>query len=156
MRTEGGSVLGTDTYAKQLLADQVLLEPARTGGSSGPLDTTLGFRVLEGNWSLYEDRPGKPGFITTGPVNSTIDFDVSFGAVPCVFAFVSVPCCTAIHRTAWRGVRWALGSVGVHPTPIHAGVMWQIRVLRVKSQRVCETRRHEIMACDISPASLIS
>ena len=70
--------------AKQLLADQVLLEPARTGGSSGPLDTTLGFRVLEGNWSLYEDRPGKPGFITTGPVNSTIDFDVSFGAVPCV------------------------------------------------------------------------
>ena len=70
--------------AKQLLADRLLVEPARTGGSSGPWDATWGFRVLEGNWSIYEDRPGKPGFITTGPANSTLDFEVSFGATPCV------------------------------------------------------------------------
>ena len=41
-----------------------------------------GFRVVQGNWSLYEDRAGKPGFITTGPRFSTIEFQVAFGAQP--------------------------------------------------------------------------
>ena len=32
--------------------------------------------------TLYEDRPGKPGWISTGPAGSTIDFEVRFGARP--------------------------------------------------------------------------
>lgn len=33
-------------------------------------------------WTLYEDRPGKPGWITTGPINSTIQFRLRFGRQP--------------------------------------------------------------------------
>ena len=38
-----------------------------------------GVRVTSGNWTLYEDKVGKPGWITTGPKGSTIEFDVKFG-----------------------------------------------------------------------------
>ena len=38
--------------------------------------------VVEGNFSLFEDRPGKPGWITTGPVGSAIEFGLNFGASP--------------------------------------------------------------------------
>ena len=44
--------------------------------------TTPGVRITSGNWSLYEDRPGKPGWITLGPANSTIEFDLRFGRAP--------------------------------------------------------------------------
>ena len=38
--------------------------------------------VLSGNFTLHEDRPGKPGWITTGPVGSAIEFVLHFGASP--------------------------------------------------------------------------
>ena len=38
--------------------------------------------MLQGNWSLYEDRLGKPGFISTGPRHSSLEFQVAFGAKP--------------------------------------------------------------------------
>ena len=41
-----------------------------------------GVRVTCGNWTLYEDRPGKPGWISTGPKGSIIEFDVKFGKEP--------------------------------------------------------------------------
>ena len=40
-----------------------------------------GVRVVRGNWTLAEDRLGKPGWISTGPNGSRIEFDVDFGAV---------------------------------------------------------------------------
>ena len=39
-------------------------------------------RLYRGNWTLYADRPGKPGWISTGPSGSTLEFDVRFGARP--------------------------------------------------------------------------
>ena len=38
--------------------------------------------VTRGDWSLYEDRKRKPGWITTGPNGSTIEFGVTFGKAP--------------------------------------------------------------------------
>ena len=38
--------------------------------------------VFRGDWKLYEDRAGKPGWITTGPTRSTIEFNLTFGAQP--------------------------------------------------------------------------
>ena len=41
-----------------------------------------GVRVIEGNWTLYADRAEKPGWISTGPINSEIEFDLQFGKIP--------------------------------------------------------------------------
>ena len=38
-------------------------------------------KVLSGNWSLYEDRPGKPGWISTKR-GGVIEFNVKFGENP--------------------------------------------------------------------------
>jgi hypothetical protein len=38
--------------------------------------------VTRGSWSLDEDRKGKPGWISTGPNGSTIEFTVRFGKTP--------------------------------------------------------------------------
>ena len=38
--------------------------------------------VSRGNWTLYADRPGKPGFIFTGPHGSQLTFWLRFGAQP--------------------------------------------------------------------------
>lgn len=43
---------------------------------------TSGIRVVFGTWSLYADRPEKPGWITTTANPSAIDFDVRFGRSP--------------------------------------------------------------------------
>jgi len=39
-------------------------------------------RVLRGNWTLYEDRRGKPGWISHGPNGSTLAFELEFGKWP--------------------------------------------------------------------------
>jgi len=36
---------------------------------------------LGAGWMLYEDVPGKPGWISTGPLNASLEFDVTLGAV---------------------------------------------------------------------------
>lgn len=38
--------------------------------------------VLSGDWRLYEDRPGKPGWIGAGDDGATIEFVVRFGQLP--------------------------------------------------------------------------
>ena len=38
-------------------------------------------RVIKGNWSLYEDRPQKPGWMATD-LKSTISFKLRFGSQP--------------------------------------------------------------------------
>ena len=38
--------------------------------------------VRSGSWRLYEDRRHKPGWISSGPNGSTIEFGVRFGKVP--------------------------------------------------------------------------
>lgn len=42
-------------------------------------------RVTTGEWRAYADRANKPGWITTGPTGSTIEFDLAFGATPRLF-----------------------------------------------------------------------
>jgi hypothetical protein len=39
-------------------------------------------RVAQGNFTLFEERRGKPGWITFGPVGSSLDFDLRFGSRP--------------------------------------------------------------------------
>ena len=41
-----------------------------------------GVVVTRGNWSLFEDRAGKPGWISTGPVGSTVEFSIMVNATP--------------------------------------------------------------------------
>lgn len=41
-----------------------------------------GIRVTKGNWSLFEDVPNKPGWISQGEIGSTIGFDLRFGLAP--------------------------------------------------------------------------
>ena len=36
-------------------------------------------RVVNGSWTLVEDRVGKPGWITSGPRGARIEFDLEFG-----------------------------------------------------------------------------
>lgn len=38
--------------------------------------------IESGGWRLYEDRPGKPGWISDGPNNTAIEFTVRFGLAP--------------------------------------------------------------------------
>lgn len=38
--------------------------------------------TIESGWRWYEDRPGKPGWISTGPNGSAIEFGVQFGLAP--------------------------------------------------------------------------
>ena len=38
--------------------------------------------VIRGSWSLFADRKGKPGWISTGPNGSTIEFGMRFGRSP--------------------------------------------------------------------------
>ena len=42
----------------------------------------MGPNVSRGNWTLYADRSGKPGFISTGPHGSQLEFWLRFGAQP--------------------------------------------------------------------------
>ena len=37
--------------------------------------------MISGDWRLYEDRPGKPGWIATTP-NATLEFPLRFGGLP--------------------------------------------------------------------------
>ena len=41
-----------------------------------------GVRVVKGNWTLYADRAEKPGWISTGPMDSEIEFDLTVGKIP--------------------------------------------------------------------------
>ena len=50
-----------------------------------PAASVPGVHVTSGGWSLYADRPEKPGFITTlaqGGSSSVVEFDVAFGSSP--------------------------------------------------------------------------
>ena len=38
--------------------------------------------VRASGWALQEDRPGKAGWITTGPAGATLEFGIDFGAEP--------------------------------------------------------------------------
>ena len=41
-----------------------------------------GVRIAKGDWTLYEDRPGKFGWISVGLVGARIGLDLSFGELP--------------------------------------------------------------------------
>ena len=41
-----------------------------------------GVNITSGNWTLYADRPLKPGWISTGPKGSRLEFQLQFGAFP--------------------------------------------------------------------------
>lgn len=82
--------------------------------------------VLRGEWRLYEDRPGKPGWISSGPNGSTITFDVTFGARPRL---------TLSWMLGYAGLgRVAVGFVGAR----HAGKFKVIEGMREDGVRVSQ------------------
>eukprot|EP00614_Pseudopedinella_elastica_P028334 CAMPEP_0172636412 /NCGR_PEP_ID=MMETSP1068-20121228/203847_1 /TAXON_ID=35684 /ORGANISM="Pseudopedinella elastica, Strain CCMP716" /LENGTH=433 /DNA_ID=CAMNT_0013448825 /DNA_START=451 /DNA_END=1753 /DNA_ORIENTATION=- len=61
---------------------------ARAAVGHGAPGSLEGVRATSGNWTLFEDRPGKPGWISDTK-GSAIDFALHFGKDPWVtFAFV--------------------------------------------------------------------
>ena len=95
-------------------------------------------RVAFGNWSLYEDRPGKAGWITTGPKGSRVDFEVVFGAVPLlVIAYVRG------YTEEWGTVQVRLskvrrrGSLLPEPTP---RFKWNSNKCNLHARRDDDTR----------------
>ena len=59
-----------------------MCEAQRSTFTRGRAIARAAARVLSGNWSLYEDRPGKRAWITSGPLGSEIAFDLEFGRAP--------------------------------------------------------------------------
>jgi hypothetical protein len=81
-----------DTLGASLLSDPVLFEQydsCRTPLSSysahraiaGNRDKTNGIRT-KGNWTLFEDKPGKPGWTFSGRAGAVISFRVRLGPEP--------------------------------------------------------------------------
>lgn len=60
---------------------QAIYGGGRSASSAGcgSLDNVT---VVRGNWTLFEDRPGKAGWISDGPAASTLEFVVAFGVAP--------------------------------------------------------------------------
>ena len=57
-----------------------------------------GVRLISGNWSLYADRVGKPGWISQGPKDSEIEFDLLFGRIPRVTVVYDQRCAFAVFK----------------------------------------------------------
>lgn len=71
----------------ELLSANAICERPRAEYQADPRRLSPGLppttpRVVSGNWSLMEDRPGKPGWITEGPTGSTLAFPLRLGAQP--------------------------------------------------------------------------
>ena len=64
-------------------------------------------RTSRGNWSVLEDRPGKPGWISDGAVGSSIGFDLTFGPSPRALI---------VFEQGYEGFGDARVSMGAHPT----------------------------------------
>lgn len=115
-----------------------------------------GVRVTAGNWTLYEDRRNKPGWITSGPVLSTLEFRLAFGARP------------RITLAYLRGYDEALGTVELSmrdvvmrappghpgpPPPLPRSKPWvanraRLRARRMDGVRVSQTAVLAIKADD--------
>ena len=77
--------------------------PVQRGGATSPINTAWPPRVVRGNWTRYEDRPGKGGWISHGPSNSTLEFNVSFGRSPRL---------TLVYEVSYVGFGTATASIG--------------------------------------------
>ena len=67
-----------------------------------------GVRIAKGNWTLYEDRPGKFGWISVGPVGARIGFDLSCGELPRV---------SVVFEQGYEGFGDAVVTVGSRSLP---------------------------------------
>jgi len=59
----------------------VCVDPLFSFDAYDPSKQNPGYQVLSGTWEWMEDRPGKPGLIST-VANSTVEFPVQFGKKP--------------------------------------------------------------------------
>jgi hypothetical protein len=74
---------------------------ARLGGEQ------TGVRFVRGDWALYEDRPGKPGWISMVP-NATMEFDIAFGSTP------------SLAISYLLGYEASFGAVDIRVKDVHA------------------------------------
>lgn len=125
------------------------------GGAAGSgHGAAKGPRVRSGNWTLYADRVGKPGWITTGPPGSSLEFDLAFGAAPRVTLTYLRGYDEALGTVELRmkSVRMPLGADGA-PRPLPRVQLWRrhharLRALRSDGVRVSQTAVLAIKADD--------
>ena len=65
-----------------LLAQHAICATPTTLHSSATPPPHPNVTAADGGWRLYEDRPGKPAWVSTGPNGSVIEFGVAFGPSP--------------------------------------------------------------------------
>ena len=72
-------VLKAHSVCSRLLSHYSADDSFRLRNSFAAVD---GVDTSDGNWSLYEDVPGKPGWISDGPGGGSISFALRFGNAP--------------------------------------------------------------------------
>ena len=93
--------------------------------------------VFRGDWKLYEDRAGKPGWITTGPTRSTIEFNLTFGAQPSLaFSYlISHDPSYGDVLIRMRNVRPGRGTSSSEWKRASASAMWEVNRVRLSGRR---------------------
>ena len=61
----------------------------RSPTAAAKTETVRGVRIVSGDWRLLEDRPGKPGWVTT-VAGAAIEFELTFGQSPRVVVVYEV------------------------------------------------------------------
>ena len=84
-------------------------------GVGGHIPLPEGMYVGQGNWSLYEDRPGKPGWISTEK-NSTLNVQVKTGEQPrVIIGFLrSYENVGNVHLSVQPGIEKKMVLRGIH------------------------------------------
>ena len=98
-----------------------------------------GWRVVNGDWRLREDRAEKPGWISEGSVNgSTIEFDVAFGRSPRL---------TIVYDESWEGTP-PLGRPNLRTSSLlHRGASHAHTIPKQRSAAL----RQSSVACHLTP-----
>ena len=97
----------------------------------------MGPNVSRGNWTLYADRPGKPGFISTGPHGSQLAFWLRFGAQPRL---------VLLYDRSYRG--FADAVVQLDGSELAVG----LRGMRTDAQKITQTELLQFdLTQDITP-----
>ena len=105
-----------------------------------------GVRVARGNWTLFADRPRKPGWISEGPDGSALELAVRFGAAPRL---------VITYLAGWANLSAALLELPTVPSAERAtNLMFKrrpgtylVRALRDDGERVTQSA---ILAVDAS------
>ena len=95
--------------------------------------------VTSRGWTLYEDRPSKPGWITSGPQGASIQFNLAFGKTPRLLLLYEA------GYEGWGSVHLNLGKPGPR-----AAKYLKVRALRTGGENVTQA---ELLALEVGADS---